>query len=449
MKTIRITLWAALLGLSLLWVAANLPLPDAATFIALRNLAVQFSGVLAIGAMSIAMVLAVRSPRVDRWLNGLDKSYRLHKWLGIAALVAAVLHWVAASGPGWAVSLGLMQAPERRPPEGAMPDLGTVETALRGLRGLRGPAEGLGEKAFYLAVVLIAVALVRRIPYRLFARTHTLIAVAYLVLVFHSVVLMDFGAWTQPVGVVTALLLIGGTGAAVLALTRQIGRRRRVPGRVTSVQRFPTMKITQAGITVDAGWPGHEAGQFAFVTFDRREGAHPFTIASAWDPATRTISFVSKALGDYTERLPQTLSLGDDVTVEGPYGRFTFDDGKDRQIWIGAGIGITPFIARLKHLAGAPDGKRIDLFHTVPDIAPEPRALLEADVAAAGVDLHLMRDDKEGRLTGARLREMLPDWSQASVWFCGPAAFGDALRRDFVAHGLRPADFHHELFNMR
>ncbi len=34
-------------------------------------------------------------PRV----GGLDKSYRLHKWLGIAALVMAIAHWIWVSGP--------------------------------------------------------------------------------------------------------------------------------------------------------------------------------------------------------------------------------------------------------------------------------------------------------------------------------------------------------------
>lgn len=448
MKTIRITLWATLLGLSFLWVAANLPLPETLNFIAARNLLVQYSGVLSIGAMSVAMILAVRSPWVDRWLNGLDKSYRLHKWLGISALVTAVAHWIFVSGPGWAIDLGLMTAPERGPrPTGVeAADVATIETMLHTLRD---PAEGLGEKAFYIAVLLIAVALIRRIPYRWFAKTHTLIAVAYLVLVFHSVVLMEFDAWTQPVGLITGLLMVGGVAAACLTLTRQIGRRRKVSGKITELQHFPSMKITEAEVTVDRVWPGHAAGQFAFVTFDRKEGAHPFTIASAWDPKTRTIRFISKALGDYTERLPQTVKVGDDVTVEGPYGRFTFEDSKSRQIWIGAGIGITPFIARMKHLATAPDGKSVDLFHTVPEIDPKPRALLEADVAAAGVDLHLMRDKEDGLLTGARLREMLPDWKSASIWFCGPAAFGDALRHDLTEHGLKPTDFHQELFNMR
>ncbi|MEP3331050.1 ferric reductase-like transmembrane domain-containing protein [Sedimentitalea sp.] len=446
MKTIHITLWGLLAGLSLLWLGANLPLPDIFTVISVRNLLVQYSGVLSIGAMSVAMILATRAPLIDRWLNGLDKSYRLHKWLGITTLVTTVSHWVFVSGPKWAVDLGLMEAPERQRPSGALPDLGAVQTFLNSLRE---PAEGLGEKAFYVAVLLIIVALIKRIPYRFFAKTHTLIAIAYLVLVFHSIVLMDFAAWTQPVGIITALLLIGGTIAALLTLTRQIGRRRRVACKVTALRQFPSMKVTEAEVTVNAGWTGHDAGQFAFVTFDKSEGAHPFTIASDWDESTRAITFISKTLGDYTAVLPEQMAVGDDVTVEGPYGRFTFEDTKERQIWIGAGIGITPFIARLKHLAEAPDGKTFDLFHTVPAIEAGPKALLEGDAAAADVKLHLMHDDTDGLLTGARLREMVPDWSGASVWFCGPAGFGAALRRDLVANGLRPADFHQELFNMR
>jgi predicted ferric reductase len=39
--------------------------------------------------------------------------------------------------------------------------------------------------------------------------------------------------------------------------------------------------------------------------------------------------------------------------VEGPYGCFDFEDGQPHQIWIGAGIGITPFVARMKQRAAA------------------------------------------------------------------------------------------------
>ena len=41
---------------------------------------------------------------------------------------------------------------------------------------LRDPAEGLGEWAFYAAVLLIVLALIKSFPYRLFFITHRLLA---------------------------------------------------------------------------------------------------------------------------------------------------------------------------------------------------------------------------------------------------------------------------------
>jgi predicted ferric reductase len=152
MKTIKTTFWILMLGISILWIAASLPLPDTLNVIVVRNLLVQYSGVLSIGAMSVAMILATRSKWLDRWLNGLDKSYRLHKWLGIAALVTSVVHWVSANGPKWAVSWGLMEVPNRERPSGAALDITPVQEFLNSQRGT---AEMLGEWAFYAAVALI------------------------------------------------------------------------------------------------------------------------------------------------------------------------------------------------------------------------------------------------------------------------------------------------------
>ena len=159
--------------------------------------------------------------------------------------------------------------------------------------------------------------------------------------------------------------------------------------------------------------------------------------------------FITKALGDYTDFLPERSQVGQQVTVEGPYGGFTFDDSAPRQIWIGGGIGITPFIARMKQLAKEPGNQAIDLFHSTTELAPEALEKLTADAAAANVTLHVMIDRRDGQLTGDVLRKTVPDWASASVWFCGPAGFGAALHRDLSAHGLARGAFHQELFNMR
>ncbi len=158
---------------------------------------------------------------------------------------------------------------------------------------------------------------------------------------------------------------------------------------------------------------------------------------------------ITKALGDYTAVLPDSLTPGDRVKVEGPYGRFTFGDQHQRQIWIGGGIGITPFIARMKQVAQTPGTQAIDLFHTIPKLEQAPIDKLTADAVAANVRLHVLVDDKDGLLDGARIRLKIAEWQSASIWFCGPIGFGNAIRQDLIANGLSPRQFHQELFAMR
>jgi len=59
-------------------------------------------------------------------------------------------------------------------------------------------------------------------------------------------------------------------------------------------------------------------------------------------------------------------------------------------------------------------------------------------------------DARDGRLDGDRIRAAVSGWRDASLWFSGPARFGEALSRDFAAHGLPVTSrFHQELFAMR
>lgn len=446
MQSIKISFWGMLALLTVLWLAAEPTLFQAATFFAVRANMVQYSGVIAMACMSVAMILALRPRWPEAWFGGLDKMYRLHKWLGVGALVVAVVHWLWAQGPKWAVGWGWLERPQR----GAHP---IPDNAIERLFStLRDPAEGLGEWAFYAAVVLIALALIKRFPYRLFFKTHRLLAVVYLVLVFHAVVLMNAAYWITPLGLVMAPLLAFGAWAAIVVLLRRVGAGRQFQGAIRALNYYAGVRVLEIEVEVPHGWPGHKAGQFAFAISDVSEGAHPYTIASAWNDADRRITFVVKELGDYTRCLRDKLRVGQEVRVEGPYGSFSFDDNRPQQIWVGGGIGITPFIARMQHISAASGlpPQKIDLFHTTADYDEEAIAKLAAEAAKAGIRFHVLVDSRDGRLNGDRIRAEVPGWREASIWFCGPAGFGQALRHDFAAHGLPvKRRFHQELFSMR
>jgi predicted ferric reductase len=444
MQKIKYVLWGLLLGLTGWWLLADPVLGVTPSFFALRNSLINYTGLLGMAMMSVGMVLAVRPVWFEPHLGGLDKMYRLHKWMGIGGLVVSIAHWLLSNVPKWLMGAGLMAPPAGgRPPRVEQ----TVEI-FKLFQGWRGLAEGVGEWAFYGTVLMIVLALVKRFPYKLFFKTHRVLAVTYLALVLHGLVLMNFSYWRQGLAPFMALLMVAGSASAAVVLFRRVGEHRKVSGVIESVERFDGLQVLYVALRLDGRWPGHQAGQFAFVNFDTKEGAHPFTISSAWHD-DGSITFLIKELGDYTRTLPSYLEVGHPAEIEGPYGQFTFQGIKRRQIWVGAGIGITPFVARMKTLAGSPDGKQIDLFHTT--AAMDPRAIekMEADAAAAGVQLHVLLDSRDGRLDAERLCAAVPGWREADLWFCGPPAFGRALKTALLAQGLPLADFHQELFEMR
>lgn len=444
MKSLKRVFWWSLLALGgIWWLADQTDWAALDGVFAWRAVLSQASGVLAIGVMSLAMLLTVRAPWLERRLGGLDKMYRLHKWLGISALVLAVSHWLIVSGPKWMVALGWLERRGRRS-RPSFPD----EPLRQFLLDQRGLAEGIGEWAFYGAALLMVLALVKRFPYRRFFQTHRLLAVAYLALVLHALVLLKFEYWSTPLGATMAALLTGGTVAAVMSLFRLRAGGTRVSGTVAALEAQETVGVTAVDIRLDGGWPGHGAGQFAFVTLHPDEGPHPFTIASAWAGDGR-LRFLIKGLGDYTRSLPGRLQVGDRVRVEGPFGRFDFRGDTRRQIWIGGGIGIAPFVARLKELARQPDGKAIDLFHTTTRYDPAIIDRLQIDARAARVNLHVLWDERDGLLELDRLFRTVPDWREADVWFCGPSAFARKVREGLVSLGLPERRFHQELFELR
>lgn len=444
MNPIKRFFWLFLLALSgLWWMTDTTAWAELPHFFAWRAVLMQYSGVLGIGVMSVAMVLAVRPVWFEPTLGGLDKMYRLHKWLGISGLVLSISHWLLAQGTKWAVGWGWLERPARGP-RPMLPE-GSLQQWLSGQRGL---AEGVGEWAFYAAGLLMVLALVKRLSYRHFFKTHHLIAVAYLVLVFHSVVLLKFEHWAGVLGLVMGALWVAGSVSAVLVLFGRVAARRQLVGEVAAVRQHKLLKVLEVDIRVQGRWAGHEAGQFAFVTLHADEGAHPYTICSDWRH-DGCLTFIIKALGDYTGTLASRTQVGDVVKVEGPYGRFNFQGTQPRQIWVGAGIGITPFVARMKALAKADDGKGIDLFHTTAVLDPHAMDLLQRDAGDAQVALHVLWDERDGQLTAARVAAQVPKWRDADVWFCGPSAFGHSLKKGLMAMGMPAARFHQEMFEMR
>lgn len=406
----------------------------------LREQGLYLSGLLAIGLMSLAMVLATRPTLLERPLGGMDRIFRLHKWAGILAVVFAALHWLIEMSDDLIKSVyGRAGRPDKI-------EFGGLFEALRDA------GEDIGEFTIYLVLAMLVLSLWKRFPYKFWRHLHRVMPILYVLLAFHAAVLSPPDYWTQPVGVLLAVLLASGTVAAVVALSGRIGRDRRVRGEVIAVS-SPAPDLTEIVCRLDGEWRGHQAGQFAFLGFDSFEGAHPFTIANA-DRGDHTLSFQIKALGDYTRQLSNRIRVGQSVTVEGPYGRFVLkrQDRKARQIWVAGGIGITPFLAWLDALQANPAAaSTVDLHYSTRDAKRDPLMSRLRNLCASlpSVTLHIHDLAAGDTLSADSLTVASATGARTEVWFCGPRGFGDQLKAGLKGVWRGRLRFQREVFEMR
>ncbi|MCK0164199.1 ferric reductase-like transmembrane domain-containing protein [Marinobacter sp. S6332] len=395
------------------------------------------SGYLAINFMSITMLLATRPAWLEPPLGGLDSMYQLHKWTGILAVVFALSHWLIEMADD---ALEALFGSDRSLKEADFSGL---------LDSLQDGAEDLGEPGLYVLAFLVVITLLRWVPYGYWRHLHRVMPVIYLVLAAHALLLAPLIWWQQPTGWLMALLIAGGAGASLQSLTGQIGRSRRYKGLVQAVSQT-SANITEVVCDMGKRWPGHQAGQFALVTFDRIEGAHPFSLSSAADDRGQ-LSFHIKALGDYTRKIPKKLRTGQTVTLEGPYGRFNPDKGRKnvQQIWVAGGIGITPFLAALEKRLINSEQKHpaITLHYCTAGATSDPMVtrLQELTEQLPDVLLHIHDSQMGQRLTANQLQ--IHD-RRVDIWFCGPQSLAKALRSGLKQQSIS-LRFHQESFEFR
>jgi Predicted ferric reductase len=411
---------------------------DGLEFFGVRRQIMFFSGFVTYIMMAWVMVLALRLPVVERMVGGLDRVYRLHKWMGISAIVLALLHWGMGQIPKWLVQAGVLVKPAKH--AAAADDVSSFNWI--------GFAENIGEWAFYAVLVLIVIALLRKIPYHWFRRAHKLIAVGFLILTFHAVVLIPANMWLTPAGLLGAIAVAAGTLAALASLFNLIGRLKKHGAVVEHIERLPG-NMMRVRCTLNSARMIYQPGQFAFARFEGTKDPHPFSM-SAYDENMNAVTFCIKALGDDTTYLLQHLHEGSRVTIEGPYGQFNFAPTGDteEEVWVAGGVGVTPFLARLEYLVQQKTAleKPIRFFYcSQPNNPLLPRV---TDLCTrTGVALHVFDEKKDGSLT---LEKILGHAQRpAQMWFCGPLRLGDMLQHAWQTMRLPASRFHREYFQMR
>jgi MOSC domain-containing protein len=180
-------------------------------------------------------------------------------------------------------------------------------------------------------------------------------------------------------------------------------------------------------------------GQFLSVAVGSGSGGmrRCYSIASA--PATTGYCEITvKREGVVSGILHDAMVPGSRVTVSGPMGHFMIaDDEASDLVMIAGGVGITPLMSKLRHLAQRRWPGQIDLFYSVKSgndiiFADELREI-EDRLPNVRVHVTVTSDrswsGRRGRLDREWIKEQVPDISGRLIHICGPTAMANAIQR--------------------
>ena len=395
------------------------------------------TGVAGAALWVMSLMLMLRFPALDARFGGIDRQYFAHHLTGTLAYLLLLAHpvlLVAAAWPASPATAAALAAPWGQP-------FG-VTAGWIALGGL---------------MAMMCATFFSGLPYMRWKRLHAASGIAYLFALLHVAALLP-AAGAGRIGAMV-LLVAMVAGLAAIAVRRALDRGSLAARhfRVERVQRASpaTVEVTLAPQGAEAPLD-YAPGQFVFVSFDSGPGYagcheyHPFTISSAPDAhKAPQFSLLIKALGDCTARM-QHLAPGIVARVQGPYGgMFREADFSRAQLWLGGGIGITPFLAMAAALPANAAG--VDLYYLARDAAEAPG--LEALRAAAQKNPRLrvfaLVANEDPRAVRAAVEASSAPLASREVYLCGPPGMLQETLAWLAAAGVPETNIHAERFDFR
>ena len=308
--------------------------------------------------------------------------------------------------------------------------------------------------AFWGMVVLLILTFFIKLPYRIWLMTHRFLGVAFLFSLFHIITVDSYSnenmlmkVYLVGWGIVGIVAFVYRTLLGNILVKRSVYKvvRVMVEGPMTMIEIMPVKRpIT------------FKAGQFVFIRFYFAESvgisteAHPFSIASG--PQENGMRLYVKALGDYTRQIAQ-LPSGTVAEVEGAFGRFVpAHYGNNDQVWVGGGIGVTPFLSMARSIYSYP--QKIYLVYSVSTRSEmvEESVLREylPERFPNFVFIPYVTDEQDGAfLTADFIEKQVGGLMDKEIFICGPPVMMKSLRRQMRAKGIKNSTIHSEEFTMQ
>ncbi|MEU8460192.1 globin domain-containing protein [Streptomyces sp. NPDC029003] len=206
--------------------------------------------------------------------------------------------------------------------------------------------------------------------------------------------------------------------------------------------------------------PSFQPGQYVSVQVELPDGARQirqYSLSSAPGSPVRSITVkrvhgpaAGGPDGEVSHHLHATVRTGDTLRVSAPYGDLVLRDPAAPVLLASAGIGCTPMLSMLEHLAATGHAAPVTVLHA--DRSPADHALrsdhraLTHKLPDASARFWYEAGAGPGEATGPLDLESVPLAPGTQAYLCGPLPFMRGVRAQLIARGVPASDIHYEVF---
>ncbi|MER5642304.1 globin domain-containing protein [Kitasatospora sp. NPDC002227] len=263
-------------------------------------------------------------------------------------------------------------------------------------------------------------------------------------------------AWSEVYWLMADTLIAAERGLYQQAATEggQVWRDWTVVDRLTRTADVVTFRVRPAD---GSPLPSFRPGQYVSVQVQLPDGAHQIRQYSLSGDPGDTLQFTVRRLtgtpaGEVSNHLYDHVLPGAVLRLSPPFGTVTLTDGDGPLLLASAGIGCTPMIGMLTHLAAARSTRRITVIHADRDERSHAfrTELAELVRALPGATAHVFyehpTDDRPTDRTGLVDLTGIEIPDSTTAYLCGPLPFLRTVRAQLLNHGIHADAVHYELF---
>ncbi len=195
-----------------------------------------------------------------------------------------------------------------------------------------------------------------------------------------------------------------------------------------------------------------DAGEFVrfVVASDDKEDLRAYSICSK--PKDDYLEFLIKLIrGGVASEMIRRLSVGDDLTFEGPMGRFKYQDDGSVHYFIATGVGIAPIMSIIRHQFE--NRKNDDSAHLLFGLRSEQDLFWEDRLMALQDEnknftykLTLSQSSLHWSGMTGRVTRHMPASPEASYYLCGSGAMVQEARSLLIEKKVDTRRIHFEIF---